>query len=119
MRDGIVYGALVGIGFNWFEAAVYVAQNYAEHGVAPYGLHLGARYALFGLGGHATFTAIFGAPLGLAIHTRRRWLRFVAPLGGLASAIAAHMLNNALALIDALRAQPQANRRQSGRWNPI
>ena len=35
MRDGIVYGALVGLGFNWFEAALYVAQGYAEYGVAP------------------------------------------------------------------------------------
>jgi RsiW-degrading membrane proteinase PrsW (M82 family) len=42
MRDGIVYGALVGVGFNWFEAALYVAQNYAEYGVATYGLQLGA-----------------------------------------------------------------------------
>ena len=25
MRDGIVYGALVGLGFNWFEAAPHVA----------------------------------------------------------------------------------------------
>ena len=38
MRDGIVYGALVGLGFNWFEAALYVAQGYAENGVAPYGM---------------------------------------------------------------------------------
>src|SRR6266550_4313965 len=30
MRDGIVYGALVGIGFNWYEAALYVAQGYAD-----------------------------------------------------------------------------------------
>src|SRR5262245_15946695 len=45
MRDGIVYGALVGAGFNWFEAALYVAQNYAEYGVATYSLHLGSRYA--------------------------------------------------------------------------
>ena len=53
MRDGIVYGALVGLGFNWFESALYVAQGYAEYGVAPYGAQLGSRYALFGLGGHA------------------------------------------------------------------
>ena len=102
MRDGIVYGALIGVGFNWFEAAVYVAQNYAEYGVAPYGLHLGARYALFGLGGHAMFTAIFGASLGLAVQTRRRWLRLLTPIGGLALAVGSHMLNNALPLIDAL-----------------
>ena len=40
-------------GFTWFEAALYVANVYAKFGVAAYGLQLGARYALFGLGGHA------------------------------------------------------------------
>ena len=102
MRDGLVYGALVGVGFNWFEAALYEVQGYAQHGVAPFGVQLGARYALFGLGGHAMFTAIFGASLGLAMQTRRRWLRILAPLGGLILAIAAHMLNNALPLFAAL-----------------
>jgi protease PrsW len=75
MRDGIVYGAVVGLGFNWFEAALYVAQNYAKYGVATYGLQLSARYALLGLGGHAMFTAIFGAFLGVATQTQYRWLR--------------------------------------------
>jgi RsiW-degrading membrane proteinase PrsW (M82 family) len=98
MRDGIVYGALVGLGFNWFEAALYVAQGYAEFGTPPYGAQLGARYALFGLGGHALFTGLFGAFLGLARQTRRRWLRYLSPLIGLSLAIAAHMLNNALPL---------------------
>src|SRR2546430_12475854 len=28
MRDGFVYGALVGLGFTWFEAPLYVAQGY-------------------------------------------------------------------------------------------
>jgi protease PrsW len=102
MRDGIVYGALVGLGFNWFEAALYVAQGYTQYGIAPYGMQLGVRYALFGLGGHAMFTGIFGAFLGLAIQTRRRWLRILAPIAGLVLAIAAHMLNNALPLLVAL-----------------
>jgi len=102
MRDGIIYGALVGLGFNWFESALYVAQNYAQFGVATYGLQLGARYALFGLGGHAMFTGIFGAFLGFTAQTRSRWLRILAPLVGLALAIAAHMLNNVLPLVAAL-----------------
>jgi hypothetical protein len=102
MRDGIVYGMLVGLGFNWFEAALYVAQGYAEYGVAPYGAQFGSRYALFGLGGHALFSGIFGASLGLAIQTRRRWMRILAPIAGLVLAIAAHMLNNALPLLVAL-----------------
>jgi RsiW-degrading membrane proteinase PrsW (M82 family) len=102
MRDGIIYGALIGVGFNWYEAALYVAQGYVESGAAPYGLQLGGRYALFGLGGHAIFTALFGAFVGLAIQTQRRWWRVLAPTLGLVLAIAAHMLNNALPLIAAL-----------------
>jgi RsiW-degrading membrane proteinase PrsW (M82 family) len=99
MRDGFVYGALVGLGFNWFEAAGYVAEGYTAYGVAAYGLQLGSRYALFGLGGHAMFTGIFGALLGFAFQTKRRWLRILAPITGLVLAIAAHMLNNALPLL--------------------
>lgn len=102
MRDGFVYGALVGLGFTWFEAPLYVAQGYAEHGAAPWGMQLGWRYALFGFGGHAMFTGLFGLFLGLALQTRRRWLKVVAPLFGLALAIGAHFLNNALPLIFAL-----------------
>jgi len=104
MRDGIVYGALVGLGFNWFEAPIYVAQGYAETGIAPWGMQLGWRYALFGLGSHALFTALFGASLGLALQTRRRWLKALAPVGGLLLAIAAHAVNNALPLLFALAA---------------
>ena len=48
------------------------------------------------------FTALFGASLGFALQTRRRWLRILAPIAGLALAIAAHMLNNALPLFAAL-----------------
>jgi RsiW-degrading membrane proteinase PrsW (M82 family) len=102
MRDGLVYGALVGLGFTWYESALYVAQGYAEHGVAPYGLQLGGRYALFGLGGHALFTGIFGALLGLGRQTRRLWLRILAPLAGLVLAIVAHTLNNVLPLLAVL-----------------
>ena len=102
MRDGFVYGALVGLGFTWFEAPLYVAQGYAEFGVAPWGMQLGWRYALFGFGGHALFTGLFGLFLGVAMQTRRRWLKILAPLFGLALAIGAHFLNNALPLFFAL-----------------
>jgi RsiW-degrading membrane proteinase PrsW (M82 family) len=104
MRDGFVYGALVGLGFTWFESALYVAQGYAEFGSPPWGMQLGWRYALFGFGGHAMFTGIFGAFLGVAMQTRRRWLRILAPLFGLLVAIAAHFVNNALPLFFAIAA---------------
>jgi hypothetical protein len=102
MRDGFVYGAAVGVGFNWSEAALYVAQGYADSGVAPYGLELGTRYALFGLGGHALFTGMFGLCLGFALQANRRWLRILVPVIGLALAITAHRLFNSLPLLAAL-----------------
>jgi RsiW-degrading membrane proteinase PrsW (M82 family) len=99
MRDGFIYGALVGVGFNLVEAPLYVAQAYMAYGVAPWGLQFGARFALFGLGGHAMFTGIFGAFLGYTRQTRRRSVRVILPLVGLALAIAAHTFNNSLGLI--------------------
>jgi RsiW-degrading membrane proteinase PrsW (M82 family) len=102
MRDGFIYGAAVGIGFNWAEAALYVAQGYAETGIAPFGQELGSRYALFGLGGHALFTGMFGLSLGFAVQTNRRWLRILVPIVGLILAIAAHRLINSLPLLAAL-----------------
>jgi RsiW-degrading membrane proteinase PrsW (M82 family) len=104
MRDGFVYGALVGLGFTWFETPLYVAQGYAEFGVPPWGMQLGWRYALFGFGGHAMFTGIFGAFLGVAMQTRRGWLKVLAPIFGLLVAIAAHFVNNALPLVFAIAA---------------
>jgi protease PrsW len=99
VRDGIVYGALVGVGFNWYEAALYVAKSYAEFGVAPYGYELGGRYALLGLGGHVIFTGIFGGFLGYSLVEQRWALRIAAPIVGLMLACSAHMLNNVLPLL--------------------
>lgn len=99
LRDGLIYGALVGVGFNWMEAAIYVVNGYAQYGVAPWGQQLGTRYALFGLAGHALFTGLFGASLGLARQTGRRWLKIAAPIGGYLLALLTHMFNNILPLL--------------------
>ncbi len=102
VRDGFVYGALVGAGFNWFESALYVQQNFVQFGQAPYGFQLGARYAWLGLAGHAMFSGIFGASLGLARATRRKLVRYSAPLVGLVLAVIAHAWNNSLPLVFAI-----------------
>lgn len=99
MRDGLIYGALVGMGFNWLETPFYIAKGFAEFGVAPWNFQFGYRYALFGLSGHALYTGLFGAALGLSRQVRPIWLRWLLPLLGLALAIGAHALNNSLSLI--------------------
>ena len=104
VRDGFIYGALVGAGFNWFESALYVQQNFVQFGTAPYGFQLGVRYAWLGLAGHALFSGVFGASLGLARLGPRRWYRFLAPAAGYLLAVVGHAWNNALPLFMALAA---------------
>jgi len=102
VRDGFIYGALVGAGFNWFESALYVQQNFLQFGEASYGFQLGTRYAWLGLAGHAMFSGIFGASLGLARATRSRLVRYAAPPAGYLLAILAHAWNNSLPLLAAV-----------------
>ncbi len=104
VRDGFIYGALIGAGFNWFESALYVQQNFVEFGTAPYGFQVGTRFAWLGLAGHALFSGIFGASLGLSRATSTLWLRVLAPVGGFALAILGHAWNNSLPLFMALAA---------------
>jgi RsiW-degrading membrane proteinase PrsW (M82 family) len=104
VRDGFIYGALVGAGFNWFESALYVQQNFVEFGTAPYGFQLGMRYAWAGLAGHALFSGLFGAALGVARATPRRWLQWLAPPVGYLLAVLGHAWNNSLPLFYALAA---------------
>ena len=104
VRDGFIYGALIGVGFNWFESALYVQQNFVEFGTAPYGFQIGMRFAWLGLAGHALFSGIFGAALGAARATSKLWLRVLAPAGGFTLAVLGHAWNNSLPLFMALAA---------------
>ncbi len=101
MRDGLIYGALIGLGFTWIEAPLYVAKGYGEYSFAPWNFQFGYRYAyaLFGFSGYPLYTGLFGAALGLSWQVRARWLRWLLPPGGLLLGIAAHALNNGLGLI--------------------
>lgn len=94
--DGIVYGALIGVGFAFTENVIYLTFAVLQGG--PAGL-LQAVYIRALLGGfnHAAFTATTGAALGYAwttAATRGRWL---VPMIGLALAIIQHVVWNAVA----------------------
>ncbi|MCC6626069.1 MAG: PrsW family intramembrane metalloprotease, partial [Chloroflexi bacterium] len=99
LRDGLIYGSLVGLGFNIAETALYVMHGYVETGAAPLGQQLAVRFVFLGLNGHLIFSALFGAGLGLARQTSRRWLRLVSPLVGYGLAVLAHALSNSLGVL--------------------
>ncbi len=102
VRDGFIYGALVGIGFNLLETPLYVTNGFNSTGDFPLYFQIADRFALFGFAGHALFTGMFGMGLGLARQTTRRWLRVAAPIGGWLLGFSGHFLNNALGLLLAL-----------------
>lgn len=93
-RDGFIYGALIGAGFNFLESVHYVVSEYAKWGYAPWIIHIGARHALFGFAGHALYTGIFGLFLGLSRQTTRKWWRYTAPVVGWLLGFSAHFSQN-------------------------
>jgi len=102
VRDGFIYGALVGIGFNLLEAPLYITNGFNTTGDIPLYFQIADRFALFGFAGHALYTGLFGMGLGLARQTTRRWLCYAAPVGGWLLGFSGHFLNNAIGLFLAL-----------------
>jgi RsiW-degrading membrane proteinase PrsW (M82 family) len=96
VRDGFIYGALVGIGFNLLEAPIYITNGFHATGDMPLYFQIADRFALFGFAGHALYTGLFGMGLGLARQTTRRWLRIAAPICGWLLGFSGHFLNNAI-----------------------
>jgi RsiW-degrading membrane proteinase PrsW (M82 family) len=91
--DGIVYAALVGLGFAMTENVLYYGRGAVEEGV------VGAvgTFVVRGLlspFAHPLFTAMTGIGLGIAATSRSRVVRLVAPLAGLVAAMLLHSLWN-------------------------
>lgn len=91
--DGIVYAGLAGVGFAFTENVLYLGRALQEGGTAG----LVATFVLRGVFApfaHPLFTMAIGIGLGVAVTTRRRWLRVVAPVVGWCCAVAMHSLWN-------------------------
>jgi RsiW-degrading membrane proteinase PrsW (M82 family) len=95
--DGIVYGAAVGLGFNFMESVTYMTHLYAVFSGQGSGQAVFAAasqwYSRQVLGlffSHATYTALVGAGIGLARQLPSRRDRVLSILSGFLAAIAAH-----------------------------
>ena len=88
--DGIVYGALVGVGFAMTENVLYFGQAYLEGGLGDFGELFIAR-AVFGGFGHPAYTAVTGAAIGWARSRYGQGLaRLAVPVLGWVVAVALH-----------------------------
>jgi protease PrsW len=93
--DGIVYGAAVGLGFNFMESIAYMTNLYAifapeGSGTIAAGFQWYARQVLGLFFGHATYTALIGAGIGVARQLPRRRQKVIAIISGFIIAISAH-----------------------------
>ncbi len=77
--DGVLYGALVGLGFAWFENITYYVNGAAMGGFGEM-LKLGwMRGIVSGMGGsHAAYTGLTGLGFGLVRVSRKGVLRWLA-----------------------------------------
>jgi RsiW-degrading membrane proteinase PrsW (M82 family) len=93
--DGIVYGAAVGLGFNFMESVLYMTNLYAiftPEGAGGFaaGFQWYARQVLGLFFGHATYTAMIGAGIGIARQLPRNRQKMIAITCGFLVAIAGH-----------------------------
>jgi RsiW-degrading membrane proteinase PrsW (M82 family) len=96
LRDGLLYGAMVGLGYNAAQYAIFLLEGYVSTGTPPY-LSLGAlQFVFLGVNGHFIYSALFGAGFGLARQAHDSRLRTLAPLGGIGLAILANVLANSV-----------------------
>lgn len=96
--DGAIYGGVTGLGFTLTEDVLYVAQAMADEGFQGFATLFFVRTVLAGLG-HASFTAMTGLGIGVAVESRNVAVKAIAPVLGLCGAIALHAIHNSLVTV--------------------
>lgn len=95
VTDGIVYAAMVGLGFAMTENVKYYGEAVLEHNAIGVFIVRG----LFSPFAHPLFTGMTGVGLGLAAQSDRRFVKFAAPVAGFVAAILFHGGWNASAFL--------------------
>lgn len=96
MLDGLVYGALVGLGFAMTENIFYFSAAFIEDGALGFGILVGLR-TITGMFGHAMWTGLTGAAIGWGRSRHGAGAaRFIVPLLAWCGAMLQHGLWNGL-----------------------
>jgi protease PrsW len=92
--DGLVYGALIGLGFAMTENMLYFGSAYLEDGFSAFGVLFIIRAVIDGFG-HALYTGTVGAAVGWSRSRYRRGkMRIIVPFIGWCLAVFQHFLWN-------------------------
>lgn len=96
--DGIVYGALVGLGFAMTENFIYFTNAFHEGGYGQLTFVILMRSFVFGLN-HALYTSVSGAGLGYARTSRSCWKRLAMPVIAFSAGVGLHIFHNLFATL--------------------
>ncbi|HVQ39586.1 MAG TPA: PrsW family intramembrane metalloprotease [Pyrinomonadaceae bacterium] len=96
--DGIVYAAMVGLGFAMTENIQYYGRAVMQAGGEGLTLTFILRGAIAPFS-HPMFTSLTGIGLGLARQSRNTLVKFIAPVFGLLAAISMHAIWNGSAVL--------------------
>ncbi len=91
--DGIIYAAMVGMGFAMVENVFYFISVYNEAGWGAWGVNVFLRAILLGLN-HALFTSMTGLGIATSRLTKEPLLRYAAPIFGWGLAVFLHAVHN-------------------------
>lgn len=95
VRDGLIYGALGGFGFNIMEISVYVLRTSSpdQNIFATISDQLN-RLGWHGIANHVVWAALVGAGIGYAVQTKNKSLRYLVPIGAYLLAVVTHTLQD-------------------------
>lgn len=91
LLDGIIYGAMVGMGFAMVENFLYFLNVTGDLG--DLGSLIVLRAFVFGLN-HSLFTGMTGLGLAISRLSNKTWVRWTAPVLGWMAAIFLHFVHN-------------------------
>lgn len=97
--DGIIYGAMVGMGFAMVENVFYFVEAYNAEGAEAWGITIFLRAVVFGLN-HSLFTAMTGLGVAIARLSKSNLTRVAAPFLGWCLAMFLHFVHNASVSFD-------------------
>lgn len=91
--DGIIYGAMVGMGFAMVENVFYFVETFNRGGAEAWGINIVLRAIIFGLN-HALFSSFTGLGIAIARLSTNTAVQIILPLLGWMTAVFLHFLHN-------------------------